>query len=93
MDRSGTVFVTGGSGFVGSAIVRKLVTVGFPVRTLLRRTSSRMNLKGLELEVVEGDLRDRKSIRAALVGCRYVFHVAADYRFWAPTGAKSLIPT
>ena len=84
MDRSATVFVTGGSGFVGSAIVRKLVKIGFPVRTLLRRTSSRMNLKGLELEVVEGDLRDRESIRAALVGCRYVFHVAADYRFWAP---------
>ena len=40
-----------------------------------------MNLKGLELEVVEGDLRDRESIRAALVGCRYVFHVAAD-SFW-----------
>jgi dihydroflavonol-4-reductase len=78
-----TVFVTGASGFIGSAIVRKLVEAGFSVRALVRPTSRRDHLTGLGVRFVEGDLRDRRSIRTAIADCRYVFHVAADYRLWA----------
>ncbi len=77
------ILITGASGFVGSAVARKLVEAGFSVRALVRASSPRAHLAGLDLEFVEGDLRDRKSIGRAMAGARYVFHVAADYRFWA----------
>ena len=75
--------VTGASGFVGSAVARKLVDAGFSVRALVRRSSPRAHLASLDLEFFEGDLRDRKSIDRAMTGMRYLFHVAADYRLWA----------
>ena len=52
------VLVTGASGFVGSAVARKLVERGFAVRALVRPTSPRFHLAGLDLEFAEGDLRD-----------------------------------
>ena len=81
---SGKVLVTGASGFVGSAVARKLVERGFAVRALVRPTSPRFHLEGLDLEFVEGDLRDAETVRPAMAGVRYLFHVAADYRLWAP---------
>jgi dihydroflavonol-4-reductase len=80
---SAQTLVTGASGFVGSAVARTLVGAGFRVRTLVRRGSQRFHLEGLDLEFVEGDLRDAVSVRRAIAGTRYVFHVAADYRLWA----------
>jgi dihydroflavonol-4-reductase len=80
---SAQTLVTGASGFVGSAVARILVGAGFRVRALVRRGSPRFHLDGLDLEFVEGDLRDADSVRRAIAGARYVFHVAADYRLWA----------
>jgi dihydroflavonol-4-reductase len=77
------VLVTGASGFVGSAVAAKLVERGFSVRALVRATSPRAHLAGLDLEYVQGDLRDAETIRPAMAGVRYLFHVAADYRLWA----------
>jgi dihydroflavonol-4-reductase len=77
-------FITGATGFVGSAVVRKLLAAGFSVRALARRHSPRLNLDGLQIDIVEGDMRDRDAVFAAAKDARYVFHVAADYRLWAP---------
>jgi dihydroflavonol-4-reductase len=78
------ILVTGVSGFVGSAVARALLDAGHSVRALVRPTSPRGNLAGLGIEVVEGDIRDPGSMARALAGVRDLFHVAADYRLWAP---------
>jgi dihydroflavonol-4-reductase len=77
------VLVTGASGFVGSAVAKRLVEQGFAVRALVRPSSQRSHLADLDLEFVHGDLRDPISVKQALRGIRYLFHVAADYRLWA----------
>lgn len=77
------VFVTGGTGFVGSHLVRQLLESGHKVRTLVRPTSNLANLNGLDIEYVQGDLRDLESLRKAVQGCSLAFHCAADYRLWA----------
>lgn len=78
------VLVTGASGFVGSAVARALLARGDRVRCLVRASSPRANLDGLEVELAKGDLRDPAAVRAAIEGCRGLYHVAADYRLWAP---------
>jgi len=83
MARTGTALVTGASGFVGSAVARRLREAGFAVRALVRSTSPTTHLGELGLDFVSGDLRDPASLREALAGVRYLFHVAADYRMWA----------
>ena len=80
MDR---VFVTGASGFVGSAVVRALTAAGNRVCALVRGTSRRDNLDLPNLEMIEGDMRDAAAVARGAAGARYVFHVAADYRLWA----------
>ncbi len=76
--------VTGGSGFVGAAVVRALLATGAQVRVLLREHSNRRNLEGLEVEPALGDLADIAALERALEGCEALFHVAADYRLWTP---------
>ena len=79
-----TTLVTGATGFVGSAVVRALAARGHALRLLARPSSDRRNLAGLDAEVVTGDLTDAASLRRAAAGCRFVVHVAADYRLWVP---------
>jgi dihydroflavonol-4-reductase len=76
--------VTGATGFVGSAVVRRLLREGHEVRVLVREASDRSNLDGLDVHVVEGDLTRAASLLPACDGCDALFHVAADYRLWAP---------
>ncbi|MGB0684498.1 MAG: hopanoid-associated sugar epimerase [Magnetovibrionaceae bacterium] len=78
----GPVLVTGATGFVGSALARKLLGRGLTVRCLARPGSDRRNLEGLNVEVAEGDLLDEASLVRACQGCASLFHVAADYRLW-----------
>jgi dihydroflavonol-4-reductase len=72
--------VTGATGFVGAAVARALLKVGWDVRALTRAASDRSNLTGLSVEIAVGDLNQRASLRPALEGCKALFHVAADYR-------------
>jgi dihydroflavonol-4-reductase len=79
--------VTGATGFVGSAVARALLRTGHRVRVLARPNSDRRNLADLSVEIVEGSMEDAPSLVRAVAGCRYVYHVAADYRIWVPDPA------
>lgn len=71
------VFVTGGNGFIGSAVVRDLVRGGHDVVCLLRPGSQRDRLAGLPMVVVEGDVCNADSFREAIADCAAAIHLAA----------------
>ena len=77
-------FVTGATGFVGNHLVRALLQQGESVRCLVRASSNRDLMAGLDVEAVEGDVRDLESLRRGMRGCRIVYHCAADYRLYVP---------
>ncbi len=76
--------VTGATGFIGSAVVRKLCEAGHEVRALVRASSVLENLKHLEVEQVTGDITSPETLANAVKGCDALFHLAADYRLWVP---------
>lgn len=76
--------LTGATGFVGSAVLRRLAEAGHNVRVLVRPNGDRHNLDGVGCETVIGDLTDPDSLKLAVRGCEAVFHAAADYRLWVP---------
>lgn len=76
--------VTGGCGFLGSWITRQLVERGVRVRALAAPGERRDNLEGVDVEIVEGDVRRAADCRRAVEGCDTVFHAAAIYKDWAP---------
>jgi dihydroflavonol-4-reductase len=76
-------FVTGGTGFIGSHLVRALAASGRAVHCLVRPSSDLGNLRGLDVETVTGDITDAGSLGRAMAGCDEVFHCAADYRLYA----------
>ena len=71
------VFVTGGNGFIGSVVVRKLVERGDTVRCLLRPTSKTDRIADLPFERATGDVCDAASVRAGMDGCDGVIHLAS----------------
>jgi UDP-glucose 4-epimerase len=73
-----SALVTGGGGFIGHHLVRKLLTVGYEVRVLDNfATGRRERLKGFDVELVEGDLRSYERAHAAVRGTELVFHLGA----------------
>lgn len=75
-------FVTGGSGFIGSAVLRRLLEVGHKVKVLVQPGADTRQLDGLPVEQVKGDVRDRQSVHAGMLGCGWVFHLAGLYSYW-----------
>jgi dihydroflavonol-4-reductase len=75
-------FITGATGFVGSHVARALAAQGADLRLLVRSTSRLDNIADLRAETATGDLRNTESLKKAMSGCEFVFHVAADYRLW-----------
>jgi nucleoside-diphosphate-sugar epimerase len=74
------VLVTGGGGFLGSAIVGRLVNRGDRVRSLSRGHYPALDLLGVEQ--VRGDIVDPDAVDRAMAGCELVFHVAAKAGIW-----------
>lgn len=74
--------VTGGTGFVGGALVRFLRSKGWEVRVLARPTSRVEALQELGVEIVYGNILDAASLRQAMDGCPVLFHAAALYDLW-----------
>jgi dihydroflavonol-4-reductase len=79
-----TTFITGATGFIGSAVAHQLVDAGESVRALVRPMADLRNIENLPVARIAGDLRDRSSLERGLVGCDALFHLAADYRLWLP---------
>jgi hopanoid-associated sugar epimerase len=77
------VVITGASGFIGSAVARAVLAKGAQVVAVVEPGAEARNLTGLDVERAAADIRDAGAVRAACEGARYVFHLAALYRFWA----------
>jgi len=77
--------VTGATGFLGSSLVRELIRDNQEVRVLLRKNSDTRNIADVDVERVYGDIRDKESVKAALIGCENLYHTAALYSFWMPS--------
>ena len=74
------ILVTGGTGFTGGHLCRRLVEEGYRVRSLVRKGSQYDELKALGVELAFGDLSDRDSLEAAVRGVDKVYHIAALFR-------------
>jgi dihydroflavonol-4-reductase len=72
-------FVTGGSGFIGTHLVKKLVQRGWQVRALARSDETAEIVAGLGAEVVRGDVSDSQAMLEGMRGCDKVLHVAGVY--------------
>jgi dihydroflavonol-4-reductase len=75
------VFVTGGTGFIGRAIVERLLAEGNRVKALARSEASGSELRGLGAEPAAGDLLDLEALAAAMQGCDVVYHAAGANAF------------
>ncbi len=77
-----TAFVTGGSGFIGGRLIRRLVRDGFAVKALARSDSSAAKVREVGAESVMGDLDDVAAMTDGARGCEYAFHAAASLGDW-----------
>ena len=73
-------FVTGATGFIGGEIVKQLVGRGHKVVALVRSPDKAVMLKALGVEIHQGDITDRETLKAPMTGADGVFHVAAWYK-------------
>ncbi|MDH3674035.1 MAG: NAD-dependent epimerase/dehydratase family protein [Anaerolineae bacterium] len=76
--------ITGATGFLGRNLCEYLSSHGYQLRALVRATSNTAMLEDYEVELVQGDVLDPASVRAAVKGCDYVVHAAAYFRLWGP---------
>jgi ornithine--oxo-acid transaminase len=77
------VLITGASGFIGSAVARAAHARGAEVVAIVEPGADEANLAGIEAKRIVADVREQAAMRAACAGARFVFHLAAVYRFWA----------
>lgn len=78
------IFLTGGTGYIGRALARRLIESGHEVRALVRATSNVEPLKKLGIATFVGDVADRVSMREGMSGADWVIHAAADLHFDGP---------
>src|SRR5947199_10547901 len=83
---------TGGTGFIGGHVVRKLRGRGDEVVALVRDRAKASGLRELGCNLVEGDLSSRDAMRQGIEGCDSVFHVAAVYKVGVATSERGPMP-
>jgi dihydroflavonol-4-reductase len=76
-------FITGGTGFIGQRVIKKLLQRQYEVYALARSAQSAVMLSAMGCTVVEGDITDMESMRAGMAGSDVVFHIAAWYKIGA----------
>jgi nucleoside-diphosphate-sugar epimerase len=76
------VFVTGGTGFIGSNLIRELVKKSYRIKALIRNSSNLRFISGYNVDIVKGDIRNLKEVENAMKGCDTVIHTAALARDW-----------
>lgn len=84
-------FVTGGTGFIGQHVVRKLRDRGDEVRVLARSAEKAAPLRVMGCEIIEGDLSDVEAIRRGVQGVDSVFHVGATYKVGIPRSQREAL--
>jgi dihydroflavonol-4-reductase len=78
-----TVFLTGGTGFLGRHLLPMLCRQGYTIRLLTRHAAEHTWLQRYpRTEIVQGDVRDADIVHRAIEGCQYVIHAAGLFRFW-----------
>jgi dihydroflavonol-4-reductase len=76
------VLVSGGTGFIGSCLVRHLLAANYEIRVLAHHKKNRFLIEGLNVEIVDGDITNYKSVEKAVRGCSVVFNLASLYTFY-----------
>lgn len=76
-------FLTGATGFIGKRIAHQLVEAGHQVAAVARDPARAADLAALGVQLAQGDVTERESMRAAMHGCDGVFHVAGWYKIGA----------
>lgn len=76
------ILVTGGAGFIGSHLVRRLVDQGKTVRVLERPAAPTAHLPLDKIQLVPADIRNRGAVTRAVKGCSEVYHLAANPNLW-----------
>jgi len=80
----GPIGVTGGSGFIGAHVIKRLLELGHEVRALVMPNDPARALKGLNIQRIEGDILDGDALDALMHECELVVHLAAIYALWMP---------
>jgi dihydroflavonol-4-reductase len=78
------VFVTGGTGFIGTRVAKQLVEAGHEPRCLVRESSNTGELDSTEINLVTGDVTDKVSLLDGMRGCDWVVNLASIYTMWEP---------
>lgn len=78
------IFITGGTGFIGRQLVRRLAETQHEMYCLARRTSNTADLEKLGAKIIIGDLQDRDSLVKGMRGCNWLMNLANLYSFWEP---------
>lgn len=82
------IFITGGTGFIGKSMVKCLAETNHTLVCLARKTSDIRILKELGVNIVNGDVTDKASLKRGMRGCNRVIHLAGNFEFWIPDRQK-----
>ena len=78
------IFITGGTGFIGTYLVKRLSQTNHELHCLARETSDIHFLKEVGASVITGDVTDKASLLKSMDGCDWVVHLASSFVFWVP---------